>query len=179
MVKVSTIMKKLVVTGEPNLTLADAAKIMTKNRVGSIVVVEKSKPVRMVTNEDIIGVIAKGQSVRNTKIRDLPRKEFVYASPDDSINNVTKIMIKKGIKRIPIMKEGKLLGIVSEKEIVLVSPQMLNLLSEKLRMRVDSAYPREGTLSGICEQCEQYSYELRKSPDNRWLCEDCREELAQ
>jgi len=174
MVKVSEIMRKFVVTGEPNLTLADVAKIMTKNRVGSVVVMTKSKPTRIVTNEDIIGIIAKGKSVRSTKVRDLPRKEFVTVLPEDNILNVTKIMIKKGVKRIPVMKDGRLLGMVSEKEIVLVSPQMMNLLSEKLKVRVEAAYPREGSTAGVCELCEQYSTELKMGGDGRWLCEECR-----
>ncbi len=175
MVKVKEIMKRNVITVDPNLTVSDAAKIMTNNRIGSVIVIDKKmKPVDIVTDDDIVGLIAAGGNPKKVKIKDIPtRRKLISASPEEDILKVTKLMIKTGIKRVPVIKDGKLQGIVSDKEILLTAPELLEIMSEKLRTRVDRVTQPDQVISGICENCEAYSDEL-KNIGGRWLCEDCR-----
>ncbi len=174
MVKVQEIMKKSVVTIDPELTLADVAKIMTNNRVGSVIIMDKTKPIGIITDDDIVGTIAVGKDPKKVKVRGLKKKtKFVTASPDEDVLKVTKRMVKNGIKRVPVIKDGKLLGIVSDKELLLMSPELINILSEKLKMRVSSVASFDQVISGICERCEAYSDDLR-NVGGRWLCEECR-----
>jgi len=172
MVSVDKIMKRFVVTADPGITLMDAAKIMTVNRIGSVVVMKGSVPVNMVTNDDIVSIVAQGKNPSKMKLGDMKKKSVVTVPPEENIQKVAQLMIKTGFKRIPVMKNGKLYGIVSEKEIVLVQPQLLDIMSEKLRMRIERVSPREGTISGICEMCEGYSDDLKNVGD-KWLCESC------
>ena len=175
MVKVKEIMKDYVITVDPDVNISDAAKIMTNNRVGSLVVMNEGKPVGIVTDDDIVGVIARGKNPKEVKIKDLPRtrNKFFTASPDEDIIKVTKMMIKNGIKRVPVVKNNKLMGIVSDKEILLMSPELISVLSEKLKIKVNMVAHPDQEISGICEECEGYSDNLRNI-DGRWLCEDCR-----
>ena len=174
MVKVHEIMKKSVVTVDPELTLADVAKIMTNNRVGSVVIMDKAKPIGMVTDDDIVGTIAMGKDPKKVKISKLKKKiRFVTTSPDDDVLKVTKKMVKTGIKRVPVIKNGKLVGIVSDKELLLISPELINVLSEKLKKRVEAVAQPDQEISGICERCESYADNL-KNISGRWLCEECR-----
>lgn len=175
MVKVKDIMKRNVITAEPNLNMSDVAKIMTNNRVGSVVVMNKDKPIGMVTNDDVVSVVAGGKSLKNVRIRDVPkrRKNLVIARPDDSVMDVAKRMLKTGIKRMPVISQGKLMGIVSDKEILLVSPELINIMSEKLKIRVDRVADPTKEISGICENCESYSDHL-VNQGGRWVCEDCK-----
>ena len=176
MVQVKSIMKTRVITADPGLNISDAAKIMTNNRVGSLVVMKNKRPVGIVTDGDIVGVVASGKSPKAVKIMDLPaKKAFVTASPEESIEQITRKMIKSGVKRVPVIKDGKLLGIVSDKEILLVSPELIGVLSEKLKMRVESVAHPDKQISGICEDCGDYSDRL-KNVGGSWLCEDCRSE---
>ncbi len=174
MAKIKQIMKKYVITVDPEITASDAAKIMTNNRIGSVVLMSNMKPVGIVTSDDLVSVMARGQDPRQTQVRDLATKKLVTASPEDDVLKVTKLMIKSGVKRLPVVKDGKLCGIVSEKEILLISPELIDVLSEKLKMRVSSVANPEEIISGICESCEAYSDEL-KNLGGRWLCEDCRD----
>jgi len=177
MVKVKDIMKKNVITVDPGLVVSDVAKIMTNNRIGSVVVLnDKMKPVDIVTDDDIVGLIAAGQNPKKVKIKDIPTKrKLIIASPDDDILKVTKRMIKTGVKRLPVIKDGKLQGIVSDKEVLLTAPELIEIMSEKLRARVEGVAQPDQEISGTCEQCESYSDEL-KSVGGRWLCEDCRQD---
>jgi len=161
MVKVNQIMKKYVITVDPEITVSDVAKIMTNNRIGSVVLMTNMKPVGIVTADDIVSVVARGQDPRQTIIKDLPKRKLLTVTPDDDVLKVTKKMIKSGVKRFPVVKDGKLQGIVSEKEMLLVSPELIDVLSEKLKMRVSAVARPEETISGICETCEAYSDELK------------------
>jgi CBS domain-containing protein len=175
MIKVGKIMKTRVITVDPGINVSDAAKIMTNNRVGSLIIMKNRRPAGILTDDDIVDVVARGKNPRHVKIRDLPlRRKFITASPDERITDVTKKMIKNGIKRIPVVKGGNLLGIVSDKEILLISPELLDILSEKLKMRVESVASPDRMISGICESCGDYSDRLRNIGGS-WLCEDCRD----
>ena len=71
-----------------------------------------------------------------------------------------------------MIKNGKLVGIVSDKEMLLVSPELLDILSEKLKARVEAVARPERTISGICEECGEYSDNL-ENVGGSWICEDC------
>lgn len=173
MVKVREVMRKHVITVEPDFTLDAIAKIMSNNKVGSVVVMEKKMPVGIVTSEDIVSVVAKGQSPNKARAGELTKRQFITASPEDNLLKVAKLMIRKGIKRVPIIHKNKLEGILTDKEILLTAPEMINVLSEKLKARVERVAKPDSVISGICERCEGYSDELR-SIGGRWFCEGCR-----
>jgi CBS domain-containing protein len=175
LIPVKNIMKKRVITITPDANISDAAKIMTNNRVGSLVILRNRKPIGILTDDDIVGVVARGKDPKKVRIGDIPaKKKFITASPEERITEVTKKMIKNGIKRIPVVKNGRLMGIVSDKEMLLVSPELLDILSEKLKARVESVARPDRTTSGICECCGEYSDSLT-NVGGSWICEDCTE----
>ncbi|UCD03361.1 MAG: CBS domain-containing protein [Candidatus Aenigmatarchaeota archaeon] len=179
MVKVREVMKREVMKVSPQATLAEAARIMTNNRVGSLVVVENSnRPKDMVTESDITTVVANGLDPGKIKVSDLRKKKIkkrprlVSVSPDDNILQVTKLMVKNGVQRVPVLDNGKLKGIIADKEILLISPELIEILSEKLKERV-SLVPGFGEkLSGMCEDCGGYSDRLTQSGE-QWVCPQC------
>ncbi|MFH1294758.1 MAG: CBS domain-containing protein [Candidatus Aenigmatarchaeota archaeon] len=168
-------MKKYVVTVEPELTISDAAKIMSNNRIGSVVVTKGQKAIGIVTTEDITGVVARGLDPKRVKISELKREKFVTTSPKDNILDVTRFMVKSGVKRVPVVENGKLVGIISDKEILATSPELIDVLSEKLKARMERVAKPDELLSGICEECGAYSDEL-ENVAGRWLCEECNED---
>jgi len=176
MLKVKDIMKRQVITVDASISISDVAKIMTNNRIGSVIVMKKLEPVGIVTDGDVVGVIAQGKNPKKVKVKDLPqtKKHFVTALQNEDILKVTKRMIKNGVKRVPVLHAGNLVGIVSDKEILLTAPELLDVMSEKLKMRVAMVAKSDQIIPGICENCESYSDEL-KNIGGRWLCEDCRD----
>lgn len=174
MARVKDIMKRDVITISADKTVSDAAKVMTNNKIGSVVVVKGQDPIGIVTNDDIVTVVSKGLDPKGIKIRDLKKRELIYVSPEESLLAITKKMIKTGVKRLPVLDNGKLVGIVSEKEVLLVSPELIDILSEKLKARVSAVANLSKAISGICENCEGYSDDLRNM-EGRWVCEGCRD----
>jgi len=175
MVKVKEVMKTHVITAALDTNMSVISKIMTNNKIGSVILIEDDKPVDIVTTDDIVTTVASGKDPKKTKIKDIhkQRKKLITISPDDNILAVSKKMIKLGVKRFPIVENGRLIGIVSEKEILLVSPELIEILSEKLKEKVE-AVPgiNNMKLSGLCENCEEYSDNL-ENRNGRWVCPEC------
>jgi CBS domain-containing protein len=172
MVKVKSVMRKNVITVEPKFTLAAIAKIMANNRVGSVVIMDKKRPRGIVTSEDIVSIISRGRKPSAVKAQEYINRAFVTALPEDDLLKVVKKMVKKKIKRVPVIRGGKLHGILTDKEILLTAPEMIGILSEKLKMRVERVAKPDDVISGICEMCEGYSDNLHFI-GGRWVCETC------
>ncbi len=175
MAKVKEIMKEHVITVAPDVTADAAAKVMTNNRIGSVVLVKAGKPVGIFTTEDITSVVAKGLNPKKTRVSQFARGKFITVEPEDDILRITKLMVKSGVKRLPVVKKGKLVGIVTDKELLTTSPELIDILSEKLKARIERVASPAEEISGICEGCEDYSDELRNIA-GRWLCSECRED---
>jgi CBS domain-containing protein len=174
MAKIKEIMRRYVVTVDTKASLVDAAKIMANNRIGSVIVMEKGALKGIVTADDVTAAVARGSGLKKTKVLDVASKKLITAGPEDDILKVVRVMVKSGIKRVPVVKEGQLVGIVSDKEIMVAAPEMVDVLSERLKARISMATYSEESTSGICEDCEAYSDDLQNI-GGKWLCEGCRE----
>ncbi len=175
MVAIRNIMRTKVVTVDPNASLYTISKILSNNQIGSVVVLDKKKPVRLVTEKDIVHALAHDKDLKKTKAKDLKKKPLVSANSSEDMLAVARKMVKSGVKRLPVIDGGRLVGIVSEKEILLAAPELIEVLSEKLKSRLDRVAEPTEAISGLCEKCGDYSDDLRHA-EGRWLCEDCRNE---
>jgi len=174
MVKAKEVMRGVVYTVDTNLNMDAVAKIMTNNRIGSVVIMHDNKPIGIVTDSDVVTIVAEGKNPKKVLVSDLKKGKFITASPDEELFKVVRKMVKSGVKRIPIISDGKLHGIISDKEIMITTPEMIEVLSEKIKARVELVANRDDIISGICEKCEGYSDRLKNS-SGRWICEDCRD----
>jgi len=114
MIKVRSIMTKDVVTIKPDSGIMEAAKLMASRSVSSLVVVDKEKPVAILSENDFIkGVISK-----KANVRDVMSRKFIVISPSARFSEISKAMREKKIKRFPVVENGKLMGLVTETDIV-------------------------------------------------------------
>ena len=175
MVQVKALMRKTVVTVSPENTISEVARKFANNRVGSAVILKGKKPVGIITREDVINVVAHGKNINTVKVSELKQQKFVTAKPTDDLLAVVRTMSEEGVKRVPIIDKGKIVGILTEKEILSAVPEMIEILNKKLKSRISEVSEPGESISGICEDCEDFSDDLRHTVDG-WLCEDCRSE---
>ncbi|HLD57974.1 MAG TPA: CBS domain-containing protein [archaeon] len=173
MVRVKNIMRVGVITVNPEDSVSRVAKIMANNRVGSAVVLKGKKPVGIITREDIVHVVAHGKNPNTVKVKDFKQKIFLVAKPHDDLLSIIRQMTETGVKRAPVVDKGKLVGIITDKEILLAAPELIDLLKEKLKSRAQQVAEPGEVISGLCERCGDFSEDLRHT-DGRWYCEDCR-----
>ena len=97
--------------------ISDAIDIMVKHKVGGLPVVdEESRVWAIITERDIVTIF--GGMISGAKVSDLMSKKVVTATPKTSILEAEKKMIKNGFRRLPIVSEGKLVGIVTVMDIL-------------------------------------------------------------
>ena len=112
--QVKDIMSKELVTISKERSALDAAKIMTDKGVSSLIVLSGDQPVGIVTERDFIKKIClKELQLSEVPIEQIMSKIRTYATPDTSIEVAVQRMINNRIRRLPIIDDDKLVGIVT------------------------------------------------------------------
>jgi CBS domain-containing protein len=112
---VSSLMKESPATCSPADTLRRAAEILWQCDCGMVPVVEgDARLVGVITDRDIcMASFFKGESVSAIDVGSTMSKNVITAKPDDSIDSVVHLMIEKQVRRVPIVENERLVGIVS------------------------------------------------------------------
>jgi Mg/Co/Ni transporter MgtE len=106
---------------------------------------------------------------------------LVNVEPDKTVSDAARMMSKKDIRRLGVLYKGKLVGIVSSKDILDVVPELLEIMQERTRIEgatgaEEADEKEESPLSGYCDRCGLYSENLLEI-NGRFICEDCRIEV--
>jgi len=115
---VRSIMSSPVVTVLFNEPVKVAVRKMIEHQVGSVVVMSGGLPVGIVTERDLLKIMAEGRDPDKMLTSDVMSKPLITVGPDAPVTQAIALMKEKAIRRIPIVKENKLIGIVTEKEII-------------------------------------------------------------
>lgn len=113
----SSIMTSEVLTVDVNAKVEEALRVMVKADVGSVVVTENGSPVGVVTERDVTRSSIRGNQLLSLPVSQLMSKPLQTASPDTEIWRAFETMLKLGVRRLPIMKDDRLVGIVTEKDL--------------------------------------------------------------
>ena len=101
------------VTVEPDATLGEVAVLMKQEDCGSIPVVEDGRLVGIVTDRDIvIRGIAAGSDPKTQRVSTVMSADPVTIRPDDDLADAEKVMADRQIRRLPVVENGKLVGII-------------------------------------------------------------------
>lgn len=177
-IKVKDAMVNRVVTAMPGQTVLEGSKIMKKEGIGSLIICEGNEPVGIVTREDVVNKIAARDLLPSkTLLKDIMTTKLITCTLDQDITEAAALMSKHKYERIPVVSMGRLIGIVSAREIAKVAPSALEVLTEHLRIEEIMKIPEE-TNSGDCELCGNYSEELHNIND-KWVCDSCKEEAIE
>lgn len=100
------------------LTVSDAAKIMTEKMVESIIVFENESVVGIITDRDILNdVVAEGLDPLKIKVSQVMRKPLITITKDATVLEAIKIMAEKNIRRLVVMDDSRPLGIIRRKQL--------------------------------------------------------------
>ena len=123
MKKCSDIMTKDLVFSHPTDTVDDVAKLMKKEDIGPVLIVEKGdqgkRLVGIVTDRDLaIKVVGEGRDPKKTKVKDVMTTKVVTCRADDDVQNAMNAMAQYQLRRIPVVDEyGMLVGIISQADV--------------------------------------------------------------
>ena len=101
------------ITVQPDATLGEVAVLMKQEDCGSIPVVEDGRLVGIVTDRDIvIRGVAAGSDPKTQRVSTVMSADPVTIRPDDDLADAEKVMADRQIRRLPVVENGKLVGII-------------------------------------------------------------------
>ena len=131
---VKEIMIKDVISIHADATVKEAVELMNKNEIGCLIVAKKGEAVGIVTERDVLKrVISKSRDPEVTKVSEIMSKPLIVGGPDMYVEDATKLMFKKNIKKLPVMENGRLIGLVTLSDIARVAniePQIVKVIEE-------------------------------------------------
>lgn len=108
-----------VTTIDPDETVFRAIEMMAERDIGALVVVANDAPVGLLTERDYARqVILKGRTSRDTAVRDVMVENFQAVTPDASVDDCMLLMTDKHLRHLPVLENGRLVGLVSIGDLV-------------------------------------------------------------
>jgi CBS domain-containing protein len=131
MLKVEDIMVEAVITVEADATVMKAVKVMNENEIGCLVITRKGRAVGIITERDLLKrVIGKSMSPSKTKVKDIMTKPLIAGYPDMDLEDATRLMFEKKIKKLPVVEQGRLKGLITLTDVARFQPQMIKILKK-------------------------------------------------
>jgi CBS domain-containing protein len=176
---VKEIMTRNPITVDINTKISEAASQMFELDVGSIIVMENNNPVGMLTERDMVNkIISKNLIPDSLELKNVITTPLITLDVDEDIQRAIELMLKMHIRRIPIVKDKKLVGMVTESDLVSMSVEMGNILADLISMHRERT-PLEREIPeiisrGVCENCGKYTDNLGYL-NGSLICESCKE----
>ncbi|MEP7253941.1 MAG: CBS domain-containing protein [Ginsengibacter sp.] len=103
----------------PDTPVIDALKVMADNNIGSVLVMENSKYLGLITERDYSRkVILKGKNSTNTKVSEIMTSDLPHIKPDDTVEHCMELMTDSKIRYLPVFVKDQLKGIISITDVV-------------------------------------------------------------
>jgi CBS domain-containing protein len=100
--------------------LVEAARMMKAQDVGSLPVVEGGRLVGTLTDRDIVlRAVAEGADMKAVQVSDIASHKPVTVSPDQDLDEVLSLMARHRVRRLPVVENGALVGIVAQADVAL------------------------------------------------------------
>jgi CBS domain-containing protein len=131
------IMVQSVVAIEPERSVKQAAKRMNLYKIGCLIVVNKGKAVGILTERDILKkVVEPSKNAEKTKVGEIMSTKLVVGAPDMDVVDAARMMLQKKIKKLPVVTNNKLVGLVTFTDIVRamrMEPEIFNAVKDLIK----------------------------------------------
>ena len=106
------------ITAEPGTRAVDAVKTMAEQNLGSLVVLDQGRMAGMLTFHELLAALAKrGGALGDVKVSEIMVGDPVTATPEMEVNDLRRTMLDTGARYLPVMQDGKLLGVISFRDV--------------------------------------------------------------
>jgi len=128
-------MRSELATISDQASIFEAAEKMTRQDVGCLVVTDvRDKIYALITDEDLVRkVLAKKRL--DAKVSDVASKPLIGLPPDADLSEAAKLMGKKRVKRLVVFRGRDVVGLISARDIVDLSPSLYDLIAERERIK--------------------------------------------
>lgn len=146
--RISEIMTEAALTDRPEDGLDQAARRMWEQQTGSLLVLDGEDLVGIITERDVLRAVATGTPL-DTPVSEVMSKDLITVEPGTSLREAAAIMTEKWIRHLPVLEGGRLVGIVSQRDLAGVLAGALNEPDDLHRLIEASGLVRERRLKRI------------------------------
>jgi len=114
------IMQKKIITVNPETTIRETAKKMKDYRVGYLLVTNGESIKGCITDRDLVIWLASGKDPDGTRIDGIMQSSVITATPETDVFDASKLMARKKVRRLPVVENNKLIGLVSVSDLASV-----------------------------------------------------------
>ncbi|MEM3578979.1 MAG: CBS domain-containing protein [Candidatus Bathyarchaeia archaeon] len=126
MLLVKDVMVTDVVTVEPNVNIRRAVRVMNDFEIGCLIVVETGRVIGILTERDVLKrVVDEGRNPEETSVKEVMSKPPITINPDADVETAIELMFKHRIKKLPVVENGKLVGLVTFTDLVRAQPALI------------------------------------------------------
>ncbi len=131
--EVKNIMVKKVVTYPKTASLESIAKEMSNKNISCVVITENQKPIGLITERDVMKkVVSKKKNTSSLKAKDIMTTKLRVIPETENIFNAAALMEKLKIRRLPVVRGKKLVGLITETDVIRAMTGVAKYLNEKL-----------------------------------------------
>ena len=115
---IADVMTKSVISADSTLNVNEAAKMMEDAKVGAIIVMENNAPIGIVTDRDFSAKIVAHAYPITTSVKQIMSSPMFSVSSDDSVRSAADLMHERGIRKLPVIDNNAVVGIITASDIV-------------------------------------------------------------
>jgi len=172
-VLVRDIMNSPVISASPQHTIKDIATKMKEERIGSIVIMKNEKAAGIVTDWDIVSnAVVKDVKPSEVKASDIMQTLHTIEG-EEGVTEAARVLRQHNIKRLGVVYKNRLVGIISASDVIAVTPDLVDVISEKAAVMRGEIGRLAGNISGYCDECGEWS-DLLQFNEGTFMCEECR-----
>ncbi len=177
-IQVKDVMSNKVITVSTDTPVSQTAMLMNINNIGSIIVTDASgKPIGIITERDIVKrLVAKNLVPSAVKAENIMSSPVKTISPTAELSEAARIMHRSGIRRLVVVSEDRLLGVVTSRDIIEITPSLVEIITEKVLISKEPPTSDELPTAGYCDLCGQWS-DILNEHEGQFLCNECQLEF--
>lgn len=174
-VMVKDVMNSPVITAPPNASVKELADKMRRAKVGSVIIMENDKPIGIVSDWDIVSMATVRDELPSMILAKEIMKPLQSIESEASITQAARQLRKYNIKRLSVTYKNELVGMISSSDVIAVTPELVDVVSEKANLLRGEIGRSPAFISGYCDECNEWSDYLQYT-DGKLTCEECRGE---
>lgn len=127
--KVEDAMIRDVIAVDATSTVKEAVEIMNEHEIGCLVVIKNHRLTGILTERDILKrVLAATKDPKKTKVGEIMTTRVFTVSPETDLEEAARLMFENDVKKLPVVSEGKLVGLVTLTDLARFQPEIIRLL---------------------------------------------------
>lgn len=132
MIPINDVMTTNVISVQPDLPIFDAIQLLLKNKISGLPVVDADNVLQGILSEkDVLSILVKGNYTSSQKVSDYMSRKVVSFKEDADAIEIAKYFINNHIRRVPIVCDNKLVGVVSRRDLIELIVDARNRMSNE------------------------------------------------